>query len=300
MQEFTVQFWQDFVLFENCKIPLGQISCDVLDLSDETLLQLHEKTNALSRLVCTQLFAEGIQKSLALVAVVQQALKETLEIVFSLPLFCQMDLDQKLYTSMLTSFFKHDQTEFCKAVTQGTSENYALGGFFAKLAKLPDELIAFRAYVAAMLDGYFETLNRRNAEHHAVGVYRFFSDNEIQSLLAKTLPDKPTFIFKQAHNALIEYTTMPNPNDPKQYILAERMVFANIADFFHTDFFRGLMQGNAPRRCHNCGRFFLLQNGYDTCYCSRRAPGKDNRTCRQVGAVKNTVQKRQESGTDRI
>ena len=32
--------------------------------------------------------------------------------------------------------------------------------------------------------------------------------------------------------------------------------------------------------------FFLLQQGYDTCYCTRLAPNKENRTCRQVGAVK--------------
>jgi len=27
-----------------------------------------------------------------------------------------------------------------------------------------------------------------------------------------------------------------------------------------------LALGNAPRRCHNCGRYFLLTSSYDICY----------------------------------
>jgi hypothetical protein len=44
------------------------------------------------------------------------------------------------------------------------------------------------------------------------------------------------------------------------------------------------MAGNAPRRCHNCGRYFLLTDGYNTCYCNNIAPGEAERTCRKVGA----------------
>ena len=35
---------------------------------------------------------------------------------------------------------------------------------------------------------------------------------------------------------------------------------------------------------HNCGRYFLLTNGYHTCYCNNIAPGETKRTCRKVGA----------------
>ena len=62
---------------------------------------------------------------------------------------------------------------------------------------------------------------------------------------------------------MTEYVTMPDPVHPEKYILAERVVFSSLADFLHMDLFRGLMHGNVPRRCHNCRKFFLLQNGYD-------------------------------------
>lgn len=55
--------------------------------------------------------------------------------------------------------------------------------------------------------------------------------------------------------------------------------------------FRGQVQGMLElyfeplsRRCHNCGRYFLLTAGYNTCYCNSIAPGETERTCRKVGA----------------
>ena len=135
-----------------------------------------------------------------------------------------------------------------------------------------------------MLDFYFEPLRRRNAEHYAVGVYRFFSDAAAQEALRAALPPYPTFEFLQSRPAITEYVTMPDPVHPEKYILAERVVFSSLADFLHMDLFRGLMHGNVPRRCHNCRKFFLLQKGYDVRYCTRIAPVETKRTCRQVGA----------------
>ena len=83
---------------------------------------------------------------------------------------------------------------------------------------------------------------------------------------------------------MLEITTMPNPNDKMQYIIAERMVFHRLGEFLHVDFFRGLMHGHSPRRCKNCGRFFLLTEGYNAVYCNRIAPGDTVKTCQRVGA----------------
>jgi hypothetical protein len=126
---------------------------------------------------------------------------------------------------------------------------------------------------------------------YAVGVYDFFSNKEIQRDISASLPPSPVYLFQQSRRAMIEYTTMPNPGDEKKYIIAERMVFDSIASFLHTDFFRGLMNGNTPRRCHNCGKFFLLLSGYSICYCLNTAPGETKRTCRDVGAHKKEARK---------
>src|SRR5699024_938203 len=63
-------------------------------------------------------------------------------------------------------------------------------------------------------------------------------------------------------------------------------------DFLEVEFFRGLAAGNAPRKCHNCGKYFLLTAGYNTCYCNNIAPGETERTCRKVGAHRKEARDR--------
>lgn len=172
-----------------------------------------------------------------------------------------------------------------------TVENVLFVGLLKTLTMIPDELHTFRAYVRTMLDFYFERLKRRNPEYYAVAVYDFFSNGEVQREISSLLPPAPVYQFQQSRAAMIEYTTMPDPEEPKKYIVAERMVFDSIAAFLHVDFFRGLMNGNVPRRCHNCGRYFLLLSGYNICYCLNTAPGETTRTCRDVGAHKKEARK---------
>ncbi len=51
------------------------------------------------------------------------------------------------------------------------------------------------------------------------------------------------------------------------------------------------MAGNAPRKCHNCGTYFLLTAGYNTCYCNNLAAG-EKRTHLPQGAHKKEAQER--------
>ena len=284
IQEFTVQFYGGTVMIEQNQLPLGQISCELLDYPVEELLALHDEAVRLFSIVRDSLFARDKEKSPALAAAVQRQLNRALKHVYPLPLFSLLNIDRDTYGTMLEELCRSAPEEFQKAVTPGTPENESLSSFFGKLFRLPDELLCFRSYVSTMLDFYFEPLRRRNAEHYAVGVYWFFSDAAAQEALRAALPPYPTFEFLQSRPAMTEYVTMPDPVHPEKYILAERVVFSSLADFLHMDLFRGLMHGNVPRRCHNCRKFFLLQNGYDVRHCTRIAPGETKRTCRQVGA----------------
>ena len=67
--------------------------------------------------------------------------------------------------------------------------------------------------------------------------------------------------------------------------MAEEATFGSLMDFLQTELYRSLAKGNAPRRCHNCGRYFLLTAGYNTCYCNNIAPGETARTCRKVEPI---------------
>ena len=43
IQEFTVQFYGGTVMIEQNQLPLGQISCELLDYPVEELLALHDE-----------------------------------------------------------------------------------------------------------------------------------------------------------------------------------------------------------------------------------------------------------------
>ena len=78
----------------------------------------------------------------------------------------------------------------------------------------------------------------------------------------------------------------------QRFGIAERTRFSALLDFLEVEFFRGLSVGNVPRRCHNCGKYFLLTAGYNTCYCNNIAPGETERTCRKVGAHRKEARDR--------
>ena len=291
IQEFTVHFWNNRVSIDGKVLPMGQVSADVLNLSDDLLLDLRHKANETLKVIKTELFDPETKKDPALVSTVQEKLNEVLDTVLTLPLFEHLDVDVKITRSLLPTVYTENPEEFQRMLLPESAENVLFIGLLKTLATIPDELHTFRAYVRTMLDFYFERLKRRNSEYYAVAVYDFFSNREVQQEISASLPPAPVFQFQQVRAAMIEYTTMPDPEAPKKYIVAERMVFDSITGFLHVDFFRGLMNGNVPRRCHNCGRYFLLLNGYDICYCTNLAPGETKRTCRDVGAHKKEARK---------
>ena len=105
----------------------------------------------------------------------------------------------------------------------------------------------------------------------------------------------PDVEFEQSFQANVRFVPIVFNDREDVPLLAEETQFGELHAFLYTDFYRGLMQGNAPRRCHNCGQFFLLTRGYDTRYCNNIAPGETTRTCRKVGAHAKEKREREEA-----
>ena len=66
--------------------------------------------------------------------------------------------------------------------------------------------------------------------------------------------------------------------------IVEKMYFDRLLDFVYVEFMKGLQKGFVPKRCANCGRWFLQKPGATYAYCTESAPGQDGKTCRQIGA----------------
>lgn len=291
--EFTVYFWSDRISIDGRVLPVGQISTDVLNLSDDQILALRQKIDEIMKVLSPNGFDMETKKDPVPVAipVLQEKLKDVVDSVMSLPPYKHLDMAGKLASDMLSAVYGESPELFNRTLLPGTIENGVLVSFMKNLVDIPEELHAFRVNILTMLDYYFERIKRRNAEHYAFAVNDFLSDREVQEKITALLPDAQRYPFLQDRTVLTGYTTMPDPEKPQKYIIAERMVLDSIASFLHADFFRGLMNGNVPRRCHNCGLFFLLLKGYNICYCLNIAPGYDSRTCREVGAHKKEARR---------
>lgn len=63
-------------------------------------------------------------------------------------------------------------------------------------------------------------------------------------------------------------------------------IFRSFGALFMTDFLEGLQHGHYPKRCENCGRWFLVTDGIHRRYCDGIAPNDPkHRPCRKVAAV---------------
>jgi hypothetical protein len=293
IQYFFAMFSNDSVFIGGKKYPLGQITTEYLNLDTKTidLLALH---GAMFDGYAEEVLLKGSeadQNNPAVLADVQDKLNWILDWFLKLPLYRDLNMDHDRLRNLFLLTRKERPEMWKRMMTPGTSERKYFSALTSQFSINAVQLLTFRHYVTPMLDIFFERLKKRNAEAYAVGLYKYFGDLDTLNTLASALPDEKIYQFSQMCDATQQYVPMPDPTDKMRYILAERMAFIRLGDFLQTDFFRALQHGNAPRRCHNCGRFFLLTAGYNTCYCNNIAPGETERTCRKVGAHKKAEAK---------
>ena len=99
-------------MIEQNQLPLGQISCELLDYPVEELLALHDEAVRLFSIVCDSLFARDKEKSPALAAAVQCQLNRALKHVYPLPLFSLLNIDRDTYGTMLEELCRSAPEEF--------------------------------------------------------------------------------------------------------------------------------------------------------------------------------------------
>lgn len=64
--------------------------------------------------------------------------------------------------------------------------------------------------------------------------------------------------------------------------IVEKMYFDRLADFIYVELMKGMQKSFVPKKCANCGRWFLQEPGMTYSYCDRKL--EDGKTCRDVGA----------------
>lgn len=74
--------------------------------------------------------------------------------------------------------------------------------------------------------------------------------------------------------------------------IVEKMCFDRLLDFVYIELMKGLQKGFVPKRCPNCGRWFVQEPGMDFNYCANPAPQDPTKLCRDIGATNNFLDKK--------
>jgi len=271
-------------------LPLGQISTEILNIKSALLKALHIKCDEFLSTIDNLIKVKN-KTNPELASDLQIKFNSITKIILTLPLFNRLKTDMEYSDNVFTGSLKEYTNDFISMFTQGTNENAQLQKMVLSYISIPQLLQWFKDYLALILDQYFENIKRRNPAHYAQGFYEFMKDDSKVKDMHAHFSGNRQFGFLNYRETSVEFSAVLNPNSETGYSIAEKMILNSIGDFLHLDFFRGLLKGNAPRRCHNCGKFFLLTAGFNTCYCNNIAPGEKFRTCRKIGAHKKEAAK---------
>ena len=184
-------------------------------------------------------------------------------------------------------------------MTRGTQAHDDYAHWIARLSRIGQDLSDFRRNTQWMLSAYFEGLPSCKRENY-IDAYGRFKDGIRKAKLADIdeesdpFYDPPVASFRfdfPAHISFIPYRD-EKTGKPK---MAERSTFDDLIAFFYLDLTRGIAAGNLPRRCKNCGHWFVAVGGYNTQYCDRPILGQHGKTCRSVGAHETAKRKLREA-----
>jgi len=270
---FTVFFYGDHVFVGGKEYPIGQCCVDIMNLDETVLDEIERRVRTLIPAAHTLL----IEKTDSVAVLAQEKLNAVWDIMFSLPVYRDLKMDEECnyhtYQRLMADRGKWAQ------VQDPTSEGYAIyQGMLTGLSSFVSSLRDFQKQITVMTEQYLEPLERRNSGTYAEAYSRFYA--QMISRRARLFGDE----FEQSISMEVNFVPMMHPTEEGAIFIAEKATFNNLKDFLLTEFYRGLALGNALRRCHNCGRYFLLTKGYNTCYCNNIAPGETKRTRRKVGA----------------
>ncbi len=290
---FSAYFIGKKIILGGKTLPAGQITTEILNIPDNTIMELFNASYDLMNMhnevfdhdtLSTENYISQIKKILP-------ALEKNLEMLDKIPVFKYLNLDRKIIVDWfsvsceycLLNVDKTDEKAKLRAVNNAvTNAKY----FIINICTCYDELQIFLLYVTRFVDEYIERTNKKSFMDYAKALRDFFDDDELQEEIEEQLPDdRLANIFRVEQPVNIDYATVTNKENSGKYMIAERRVFRSLGGFLKADFYQALSYGHTPRKCHNCNRYFLLTEGYDTKYCNNVDPNDSKgRLCREVGA----------------
>lgn len=284
--QFTVFFYGGRVYIGEKNYPVGQCCVDILNMEESVLDELDRRMQEFVP-AAWDLFHE---KTNSAAASAQKKLNAVWDVIFSLPVYRDLNMDYDCNYHALGNLFA-DREKWEQVQSEGCTIYHEM---IACLENLASDIRGLREQFRIMTEKYFEPLERRNAAAYADAYSYYYTD---MFNAAATIFEED---FSQSFTVELNFVPMMHQTNLGEVFIAEKTSFDRLVTFLRTEFYRGLAAGNAPRRCHNCGTYFLLTSGYNTCYCNNIAPGEIERTCRKVGAHRKEAREKANRNPARV
>ena len=88
-----------------------------------------------------------------------------------------------------------------------------------------------------------------------------------------------------APNVQVQYAVVETKEGGAEIV--EKIYFDRLSDFVYVELLKGLQKGFLPKRCPNCGKWFLQEPGTDFTYCGNPSPQDPEKLCRDIGSINN-------------
>ncbi len=169
--------------------------------------------------------------------------------------------------------FINDILEFDEGMLKFNSEVQIL---FNRYINFVNDMLRVKEVYANFIDNYLHTEKKYLDSNALAEKYIAFLEE------LKKKPDKPYYKFKSG-SSTFGHSVIETEQGK---IFCESYVFETIGAFLYYDFFRGIDRNYIPKKCYNCGKYFLLKSSYYNEFCDNIAPGQKKKTCQDVGSRK--------------
>ncbi|MFI3168728.1 MAG: DUF6076 domain-containing protein [Faecalibacterium sp.] len=284
---FDVSFTKKESILSGKIYPLGYFANYVLEMDRSIFREISRKVDNFKYEFNIFLSARDVTSA----ALANEALLSLWELIAKLPVY-RLVCEHDNKVNHLISYMREHPDEVDDMMTTGTARNQMLNLWLYNLENLVPSIKNFIQKTDFMLENYFENLPSRKAESY-VRAYAKYKRDIVNGYDIADQEDKDTAEL-DLHQLTFPFSLSFAPKQhpkTKEVFLAEVITFGTLESFLYTDLMKAIATGNVPRKCHNCGKYFLAVGGYDTVYCERIAPDEKTKTCRKVGAHKKEKEK---------
>ena len=276
----TLDFRADKVIYNARIMPAGTLACQALNFPRERIAKILEDTPPLTALVKD---LNNHMCSPELLEPAKASIYQILSLMQDQPPFCYMDMEiiRQTMEVLLKPELCDAYPEICQADRRTATDARSRGAFLLK--DLFDEYVYMLEHLGYSLEQYLDGMTSFAEELDQL-------ENRKPDGLARATARR----FPEIFSLDDESSWMAGANEGCQYLavkdengtpsIVRRNHYVSVAGLLRADFFEGLAVGHAPKKCLNCGRWFLTTNGRHTKYCDGIDPNsKKGESCRSVG-----------------